>query len=369
MLNRRKQRQRNDHNVRGPRPARRPGRGPRPPGHHRALRRSRRSPSPTPSPGATCCGKAKTGSGKTLAFGLPLLGRIGKAEPRRPKALILVPTRELATQVTDVLAPARRGARPQGAGRLRRRRHGTRRSRRCSKGVDVIVATPGPPHRPAASARSCRSPRSRCWSLDEADRMADMGFMPQVAEDPATASTAPHQTMLFSATLDGAVNRLVDRYLNDPVSHETGEDEPTVDEMDHRLPRHPPDGQGEGRGGDRQRQQPHPDVHAHQARRRPARRAARPRGRARPPPSTATCARAAREKALADFIGGQAPGARRHRRRRPRHPRRRRRRRDPLRPARGPQGLPAPLGPHRPRPARAAWPSRSCCGTRRTRSG
>ncbi len=68
--------------------------------------------------------------------------------------------------------------------------------------------------------------------VDEADRMADMGFMPQV-QKILYGITAPHQTMLFSATLDGAVKRLVDRYMNDPISHETGEDEPTVDEMDH----------------------------------------------------------------------------------------------------------------------------------------
>ena len=133
----------NDRNLRGPRPARRPGRGP---GRTRASPSpspSRSSPSPTPSPGATCCGKAKTGSGKTLAFGLPLLGRIGKAEPRRPRALILVPDPRAGH-------PGHRCARARSA---------TCATARCAavyggvdmeaqitalqKGVDVVVGTPG----------------------------------------------------------------------------------------------------------------------------------------------------------------------------------------------------------------------------------
>jgi superfamily II DNA/RNA helicase len=180
--------------------------------------------------GRDVLGKAKTGSGKTLAFGLPLLGRIGKAEPRRPKALILVPTRELATQVTDAL-------RPLGEVRDRKVRAvygGVSMEPQITalqKGVDVVVGTPGRLI-DLLERRELSLEAVEVLVVDEADRMADMGFMPQV-QKILYGITSPHQTMLFSATLDGAVKRLVDRYMNDPVSHEVGEDEPTVDEMDH----------------------------------------------------------------------------------------------------------------------------------------
>jgi superfamily II DNA/RNA helicase len=180
--------------------------------------------------GRDVLGKAKTGSGKTLAFGLPLLGRIGKAESRRPKALILVPTRELATQVTDAL-------RPLGEVRDRKVRAvygGVSMDPQVTalqKGVDVVVGTPGRLI-DLLERRELSLEAVEVLVVDEADRMADMGFMPQV-QKILYGITAPHQTMLFSATLDGAVKRLVDRYMNDPVSHEVGESEPTVDEMDH----------------------------------------------------------------------------------------------------------------------------------------
>jgi superfamily II DNA/RNA helicase len=180
--------------------------------------------------GRDVLGKAKTGSGKTLAFGLPLLGRIGKAEPRRPTALILVPTRELATQVTDAL-------RPLGDVRDRKVRAvygGVSMDAQITalqKGVDVVVGTPGRLI-DLLERREISLEAVEVLVVDEADRMADMGFMPQV-QKILYGITSPHQTMLFSATLDGAVKRLVDRYMNDPVSHEVGEDEPTVDEMDH----------------------------------------------------------------------------------------------------------------------------------------
>jgi superfamily II DNA/RNA helicase len=180
--------------------------------------------------GRDVLGKAKTGSGKTLAFGLPVLGRIGKAESRRPKALILVPTRELATQVTDAL-------RPLGEVRDRKVRAvygGVSMDPQVTalqKGVDVVVGTPGRLI-DLLERRELSLEAVEVLVVDEADRMADMGFMPQV-QKILYGITAPHQTMLFSATLDGAVKRLVDRYMHDPVSHEVGEDEPTVDEMDH----------------------------------------------------------------------------------------------------------------------------------------
>jgi superfamily II DNA/RNA helicase len=182
--------------------------------------------------GRDLCGKAKTGSGKTLAFGLPLLTRIGTARPGNPRALVLVPTRELATQVTAAL-------RELGAQRDRRVRavYGgvamDPQIKSLRKGVDVVVGTPGRlidlMERGELSVGEVE-----VLVVDEADRMADMGFMPQV-QKILYRMTQPHQTMLFSATLDGAVKRLVDRYMDDPVQHAVAETEPTVEEMQHRF--------------------------------------------------------------------------------------------------------------------------------------
>ena len=182
--------------------------------------------------GRDLCGRAKTGSGKTLAFGLPLLDRVGKADPRRPRALVLVPTRELANQVKTVLAPL---------GRIRERRvtavyGGVSMEPQINalrKGTDVVFGTPGRlidlMERTELSVAAVE-----VLVLDEADRMADMGFMPQV-QKLLHRIESEHQTMLFSATLDGAVKRLVDRYMHDPVFHTVDSDEPTVEEMEHRF--------------------------------------------------------------------------------------------------------------------------------------
>jgi len=182
--------------------------------------------------GRDVCGKAKTGSGKTLAFGLPLLTRVGKAEPRRPRALVLAPTRELANQVTEVLKPL---------GKVRRRRvravYGgapiDKQINALRKGVDVVVGTPGRII-DLMERRELSVQGIEVLVLDEADRMADMGFMPQV-QKILYRIEVEHQTMLFSATLDGAVNQLVRRYMTDPVFHEVAAKEITVDEMEHRF--------------------------------------------------------------------------------------------------------------------------------------
>ena len=135
--------------------------------------------------GRDVCGKAKTGSGKTLAFGLPLLMRLGTPAPRRPRGLVLVPTRELAIQVAEVLeAPGRR---PSDAGPSSSTAGPTSsaRSRSCHKGVDVVIATPG-----RLIDLSDRGEVSvadvEVAVLDEADRMADMGFPP-----PGRLGSAP----------------------------------------------------------------------------------------------------------------------------------------------------------------------------------
>jgi superfamily II DNA/RNA helicase len=182
--------------------------------------------------GNDICGKAKTGSGKTLAFGLPLLDRVSKAEPRRPTGLVLVPTRELATQVSKVLAPL-----AKSCGRRVKAVYGgvgfEPQIDALQKGVDVIVGTPGRLI-DLMERKEVSFAAVEVLVLDEADRMADMGFMPQV-QKILYRMDSDHQTMLFSATLDGAVKALVARYMHDPVFHEVVSDEPTVEEMEHRF--------------------------------------------------------------------------------------------------------------------------------------
>jgi superfamily II DNA/RNA helicase len=182
--------------------------------------------------GRDLCGKAKTGSGKTLAFGLPLVERVNKAKPRRPTGLVLTPTRELANQVYGVLGPLAHergravvavyggvGFEPQ-IDALR-------------AGVDIVVGTPGRLI-DLMERREVDFGAVEVLVIDEADRMADMGFMPQV-QKILFGMESDHQTMLFSATLDGAVKQLVKRYMHDPVFHEVESDEPTVEEMEHRF--------------------------------------------------------------------------------------------------------------------------------------
>jgi len=182
--------------------------------------------------GRDVCGKAKTGSGKTLAFGLPLIERTAKALPGAPTALVLVPTRELAVQVYENLLPLGkvrdvRVAVVYGGQSLEKQ------SRQLEEGVEIVVATPGRLidllDRKAVSLEAIGM-----VVLDEADRMADMGFLPQV-EWVLRHVGGPHQTLLFSATLDGAVDVLVKRYQRDPVHHEVESRTVTVEEMEHRF--------------------------------------------------------------------------------------------------------------------------------------
>jgi superfamily II DNA/RNA helicase len=189
--------------------------------------------------GRDVCGKAKTGSGKTLAFGVPVLQRLGDAGPvsgrrgpRRPRGLVLVPTRELARQVADVLLPLaeksglRLTACYGGAGM-------DAQIRALAEGTDVLVATPGRLI-DLRQRGDVDLSQIEVLVLDEADRMADMGFMPQV-EWLLRHLIREHQTMLFSATLDGDVDRLVRDYLRDPVRHEVASTQPTVTAMAHRF--------------------------------------------------------------------------------------------------------------------------------------
>ncbi|MDP6215468.1 MAG: DEAD/DEAH box helicase, partial [Acidimicrobiales bacterium] len=181
--------------------------------------------------GRDVCGKAKTGSGKTLAFGLPLVQLLSKAEPGCPTGLALVPTRELAVQVCRELEPlaARRGIRIHaiyGGAPIEKQISALKR------GVEFVVATPGRMidliDRKELSVAGIER-----IVIDEADRMADMGFMPQV-EWILRGIEGEHQTLLFSATLDGMTAGLISRYQHDPAMYAIDEDEPTVAEMEHR---------------------------------------------------------------------------------------------------------------------------------------
>ena len=181
--------------------------------------------------GRDVCGRAKTGSGKTLAFGVPLLARLeGDSAPRRPKALVLVPTRELALQVAEVLAPV---AIACGRAVLAVYGGASRAGQidGLEAGADVVVATP---LRLIDLLKDNELDLGdiQVAVLDEADRMADDGFTPQV-EWILRKLSAPHQTMLFSATLDGDVGHLVARYLRDPIEVAIDAPTDTVGTMHH----------------------------------------------------------------------------------------------------------------------------------------
>ena len=179
------------------------------------------------------CGKAKTGSGKTLAFGIPTIQNLAQTDIRTiPRGLILVPTRELATQVKEELDPlcitkSLTVAAIYGGANI------DEQIKNIKDGVDIVVATPGRMidllEREEIGLQSLE-----VVVLDEADRMADMGFLPQV-EWILRRVQRKHQTLLFSATLDGVVNTLIQRYQDQPIMHEVETKEITVEEMTHRF--------------------------------------------------------------------------------------------------------------------------------------
>ncbi|MBU6329116.1 MAG: DEAD/DEAH box helicase [Acidobacteria bacterium] len=182
--------------------------------------------------GRDVCGKAKTGSGKTLAFGLPLLETVAKATPRRPRALILVPTRELAIQVRDELEPLAR-ARSVGVSAIYGGAKMETQIAELEGGIEIVVATPGRMIDMIDRKEISLDDISQVV-LDEADRMADMGFLPQV-EWILRHIPGTHQTLLFSATLDGVVDTLIKRYQTDPAMHEVVSPQVTVEQMTHRF--------------------------------------------------------------------------------------------------------------------------------------
>ncbi|MFJ9177836.1 DEAD/DEAH box helicase [Streptomyces sp. NPDC102360] len=184
--------------------------------------------------GRDLLGRGRTGSGKTLAFGLPLLTHTtgAKAEPKSPLALVLVPTRELAQQVTDALTPYAtalklRIATVVGGMSI------SRQAGQLRRGAEVVVATPGR-LKDLIERGDCVLGSVRTTVLDEADQMADMGFMPQVTALLKQVE-AGGQTMLFSATLDKNVDRLVKQFLNDPVVHSVDPSAGAVTTMEHHV--------------------------------------------------------------------------------------------------------------------------------------
>ncbi|WP_344056947.1 DEAD/DEAH box helicase, partial [Microbispora corallina] len=184
--------------------------------------------------GLDVLGRGQTGSGKTLAFGLPTMARVAgeKARPRHPLALILVPTRELALQVADTLEPLGRGLSLRtktvvGGMSMGRQIEALRR------GVEIVVATPGR-LTDLIEQGECSLDDVRVTVLDEADHMCDLGFLPVVTALLAR-TPADGQRLLFSATLDGDVDRLVKRFLADPIVHSLDPAVSSVETMEHHL--------------------------------------------------------------------------------------------------------------------------------------
>ena len=182
--------------------------------------------------GRDVCGKAQTGSGKTVAFAVPLVQRLERNDKlRSPRGLVLVPTRELALQVLEVVRPLAKAAGLRVAAIY----GGVALDRQISaaqQGLDIVVATPGR----LIDLIERRDISLDCIEtavIDEADRMADLGFMPQVEWLLRHFNEHRQQLLLFSATLDGQVNGLIRRYLSDPVHHSVEADETTVDDMTH----------------------------------------------------------------------------------------------------------------------------------------
>lgn len=186
--------------------------------------------------GRDILGRAQTGSGKTLAFGLPMLTRLAASKrrgaPKAPRGLVIVPTRELARQVADALVPLGHvsslnvasvyGGAPIG-----------RQIDRLRRGVDIVVATPGRLI-DLLDRKACTLERIEVAVVDEADHMADLGFLPDVTRI-LDATPPGGQRLLFSATLDRGVDGLVRAYLTDPGFHAVAPAAAPVEAVDHRV--------------------------------------------------------------------------------------------------------------------------------------
>ncbi|MEU6577675.1 DEAD/DEAH box helicase [Streptomyces sp. NPDC046805] len=184
--------------------------------------------------GKDILGRGRTGSGKTLSFGLPTLATLagGRTEKKRPRAVIMTPTRELAMQVADALQPY---GDVLGL-KMKVVCGGTSMGNQIyalERGVDILVATPGR-LRDIINRGACSLEDVQIAVLDEADQMSDLGFLPEVTEllDQVPAGG---QRMLFSATMENEIQTLVSRYLNNPVSHEVDAAQGAVTTMSHHI--------------------------------------------------------------------------------------------------------------------------------------
>ncbi|QDY77680.1 DEAD/DEAH box helicase [Streptomyces qinzhouensis] len=184
--------------------------------------------------GKDILGRGRTGSGKTLSFGLPLLATLagGRTEKKKPRGVILTPTRELAMQVADALQPY---GDVLGL-KMKVVCGGTSMGNQIyalERGVDILVATPGR-LRDVINRGACSLEQTQVAILDEADQMSDLGFLPEVTE---LLDQVPQggQRMLFSATMENEITTLVKRYLNDPVSHEVDSAQGNVTTMTHHV--------------------------------------------------------------------------------------------------------------------------------------
>ena len=186
--------------------------------------------------GRDVLGRGQTGSGKTLAFGLPTLARLvadgPTSAPRRPRAIVLVPTRELAMQVSDALEPLVHVAGLKHklvAGGLSY----TTQISALNRGVDLLIATPGRMN-DLLERGAVQLDDIQIAILDEADHMADMGFLPEITSI-LDRIPAGGQRLLFSATLDKGVDGLVKSYLTDAVTHSTHDVTASVTTMEHHV--------------------------------------------------------------------------------------------------------------------------------------
>ncbi|MFE5485311.1 DEAD/DEAH box helicase [Streptomyces sp. NPDC056527] len=184
--------------------------------------------------GKDILGRGRTGSGKTLSFGLPTLAQLagGHTEKKKPRAVILTPTRELAMQVADALQPY---GDVLGL-KIKVVCGGTSMGNQIyalERGVDILVATPGR-LRDIINRGACSLENVQVAVLDEADQMSDLGFLPEVTE---LLDQVPEggQRMLFSATMENEIGTLVKRYLNNPVSHEVDSAQGNVTTMTHHV--------------------------------------------------------------------------------------------------------------------------------------
>ncbi|WP_438292642.1 DEAD/DEAH box helicase [Streptomyces sp. HUAS TT7] len=184
--------------------------------------------------GKDILGRGRTGSGKTLSFGLPTLAALagGHTEKKKPRAIILTPTRELAMQVADALQPY---GDVLGL-KMKVVCGGTSMSNQIyalERGVDVLVATPGR-LRDLINRGACSLANVQVAVLDEADQMSDLGFLPEVTE-LLDQIPGGGQRMLFSATMENEISTLVKRYLTNPVTHEVDSAQGNVSTMTHHV--------------------------------------------------------------------------------------------------------------------------------------